>query len=98
MSEDYNRKNDEIVARIDQKLTDFLKVYERDWQHTKAWRDAYFKRMEEMKKDIESLQRTRQNAIWPLRLGVFLVGAPMAVWVSVRMNRLYDRLLDVIAR
>jgi hypothetical protein len=98
MSEDYTRKNDDVVARIDQKLTDFLLVYERDWQHTKAWRDAYLKRMDEMKTDIESLKLTRENARWPIRIGAFVVGAPMAIWISVRMNKIYDRLLDIISR
>lgn len=82
MSEDM-RKDDVIIERLDQKFTDFLERYEKDWQHTQTWRNYHDKMIKEHGDFINDFRPIYRRGL--LAVGLIVTGS-IAIAVKTFWN------------
>lgn len=62
------RKDDLIVERLDQKFTDFLERYERDWKDTQAWRKAHWELLNTHTQLLNEIVPNYRRGLWALTI------------------------------
>lgn len=74
MNQGEGRRQDDIVlAELCIQFKDFLDRYERDWRHTKEWRDAHWRIMDEHSKLLNEIAPNYRRGI--LVISTIFVGA-----------------------
>lgn len=79
------RKDDVIIERLDQKFTDFLERYEKDWQHTQSWRKYHDQAIQEHSDFINEFKPIYKKAL--LAVGLILSGS-IALGVKTFWNHI----------
>jgi len=68
-----DRKDDVILERLDQKFTDFLERYEKDWQQTQNWRKYHHDLLSEHSDFINDFRPVYKRVL--IAVGLILSGS-----------------------
>ena len=78
MPDEHRRTGDQIAARTEQKLDDFIDRYERDQQLSLEWRKSFCERLEPLE-DMAKKVKTPLQAIGVMLMAL-LGGIGLSVW------------------
>jgi len=91
MEEKYQRKDDEIVARIDQQLYDFIAITH-EWQKKHDFEAREFRN--EIKAQLKELTDFRNKLDTPYKVGLWVLGlivASISGGIGLKIFRWLDR-------